>query len=168
MDPIRIFYSWQSDREADVCGRFIQLALKSAIEALQPGFPAVSESILRIIRECDVFVGDGSFVGETDAGKRLPNPNVMTEFGYARHVLDDQQIMLVMNTSFGPERDLPFDLAYLRHPLAYHLAEGAPDSERRTKRTAFGKKITGPLEASIKVVVARRARQSVAAAVLAA
>ena len=182
-EPIRIFYSWQSDREANVCGRFIQLALKSAIEALQPGFPAelildsdtagvagtppVSETILRKIRECDVFVGDVSFVGETAAGKRLPNPNVMTEFGYARHVLDDQQIMLVMNTAFGPERDLPLDLAYLRHPLAYQLAEGAPDSERRTKRSAFGKKITGPLEASIKVVIARRARQSVPADVLA-
>lgn len=183
MDPIRIFYSWQSDREADVCGRFIQLALKNAIETLQPHFatelildsdtagvagtPPVSETILRKIRECDVFVGDVSFIGKTENGKSLPNPNVMTEFGYARHALDDEQIVLVMNTAFGPERDLPFDLAHLRHPLAYSLPEGAPDAERRAKRAAFAQKITGALEASINVIVARRATDTIASDVLA-
>ena len=40
MDPVRIFYSWQSDREQHVCGRFIALALQAALEALQPRFEA--------------------------------------------------------------------------------------------------------------------------------
>lgn len=66
MDPVRIFYSWQSDRDRDVCGRFINIALEAAIEALQPKFvehllldsdtagvagtPPVSETILAKIR----------------------------------------------------------------------------------------------------------------------
>ena len=174
VDPIRIFYSWQSDRERDVCGRFIALALASAIKALQPhytadllldsdtagvaGTPPVSETILNKIRCCDLFIGDVSFVGETHNGKKLlPNPNVMTEFGYARHALDDQQIILVMNTAFGREQNLPFDLAHLRHPVSYELEEGARDGLRRQARAAFATKIAPILEASIKVVLARRA-----------
>ncbi|CAN5500142.1 hypothetical protein BH10PSE12_BH10PSE12_08240 [soil metagenome] len=184
MDPVRIFYSWQSDRDAHVCGRFIALALKVALEALQSNFsaelqldsdtagvagtPPVSETILGKIRACDLFIGDVSFVGATADGKKLlPNPNVMTEFGYARSVLDDQQIILVMNTVFGPERDLPFDLAYLRHPVAYRLEEAAADGARRQARTAFAVKLAPYLEASIKVVLARRAVQVVDKDVLA-
>jgi hypothetical protein len=172
MDPIRIFYSWQSDRDRDVCGRFVGIALQAALDTLQPsvepplvldsdtagvaGTPPVSETILAKIRGCDLFVGDVSFVGETPRGKLLPNPNVMTEFGYARSVLDDQQIILVMNTAFGPERDLPFDLAHLRHPLAYSLEDGAADGVRRQLRAAFAERLAPSLAASINVVLARR------------
>jgi hypothetical protein len=184
VDPVRVFYSWQSDRDAHVCGRFIALALTAALEALQPQFaaellldsdtagvagtPPVSETILGKIRECDLFVGDVSFVGATAHGtKLLPNPNVMTEFGYARSVLDDQQIVLVMNTAFGPERDLPFDLAHLRHPVAYRLEDGATNGVRRQARTAFAAKLEPYLEASIRVVLARRAVEVVEKDVLA-
>ena len=176
MKPVVIFYSWQSDRESDVCSRFVRLALESAVEVLQPAFehplvidsdtagvagtPPVSETILRKIRTCDIFVGDVSFVGATPSGKLLPNPNVMTEFGYARSVLDDQQLLLVMNTAFGPQRDLPFDLAHLRHPLAYALAEGASDGERRSVRAAFAHKLVGPLGASIRFAAASRAAEA--------
>lgn len=108
-----------------------------------------------------------SFVGATPKGKRLPNPNVMTEFGYARSMLDDQQIVLVMNTAFGPERDLPFDLAHLRHPAAYALQEGAADAERRRARTAFAQKIAPFLQASIRFVLERRAKATVSPDVIA-
>jgi hypothetical protein len=176
MDPIRIFYSWQSDRDRDVCSRFIQLALQAALDTIQPGFqpplildsdtmgvagtPPVSETILRKIRECDIFIGDVSFVGMTPGGKLLPNPNVMTEFGYARSVLEDGQILLVMNTGFGAERDLPFDLAHLRHPLAYALPEGAPDGERRRRRVAFADKLKTPIEASLRFVLSQRSSKT--------
>lgn len=178
VDPIRIFYSWQSDRERNACGRFIALALASAIEALQPhytgellldsdtagvaGTPPVSETILGKIRDCDIFIGDVSFVGATSDGKKLlPNPNVMIEFGYARHALDDQQIILVMNTAFGSERNLPFDLAHLRYPVSYSLEEGVSDGQRRQVRTTFASKIVPFLQASIEVVLARRTSQVV-------
>jgi hypothetical protein len=184
METVRIFYSWQSDREPDVSSRFIAIALRSAIEALQPKFsvqlqldsdtsgvagtPPVSETILGKIRDCDLFIGDVSFVGSTANGsKLLPNPNVMTEFGYARHVLDDQQIILVMNAAFGPASALPFDLAHLRHPISYVLEEGSKPATRRQTREAFAGKIAPYLEASIRFALSRRNERPIDAASLA-
>lgn len=165
MTPIRIFYAWQSDRGSDCCSNFVRKALKAAIGDLASnygeelildsdtaglaGSPRVTENILKKIRECDVFLGDVSFIAQTDAGKHLPNPNVMIELGFARAVLDEQQIMLVMNEAFGGPKELPFDLAHLRHPLGWTLAEGAPTSERRAVRTKFAAKLKAYLAASI-------------------
>lgn len=175
MEPLRIFYSWQSDRDRNVCGRFIELALEAAIERLSnrldveavldsatkgvAGTPPVSETILRKISECDIFIGDVSFVAETAHGKRIPNPNVMVEFGYARSLIEDERIMLVMNEAFGSAKELPFDLAHLRHPTRYTLCEAAPDGERRQSRDAFSEKIEPHLEASIRVALKRRQSQ---------
>lgn len=174
MRPIHLFYSWQSDRDRKICANFIKLALEMAIERLKsvheieivldsdtagvPGTPPVSETILEKIRNCDIFVGDVTFVGETPNGKRLPNPNVMTEFGFARALLGDQQIVLVMNTAFGPEPDLPFDLAHLRHPTAYELHDGTGDGARRSLRAAFAEKLGPRLEAVARKVLASRDR----------
>lgn len=178
MEPVRIFYSWQSDRDRSVCGRFIALALEEAVDALRQkvraeleidsdtsgvaGTPPVSETILGKIRSCDIFIGDVSFVGSTQTGKLLPNPNVMTEFGYARGTLDDQQILLVMNKAFGPPEALPFDLAHLRHPLSYTLAEGAADGVRRQARAAFAQKLATALGASVDVALKRRGARDTA------
>ncbi|SDK33404.1 hypothetical protein SAMN05428983_4621 [Agrobacterium fabrum] len=173
MRPIHLFYSWQSDRDGKICGNFIRIALEAAIQALKdehaieirldsdtadvPGTPPVSETILRKIRECEIFVGDVTFVGQTANGKQLPNPNVMIEFGYARGVLTDQQILSAMNTAFGPAEDLPFDLAHLRHPTSYSLEEGVSDRTRRERRSAFAKKLVPRLKAMAEKVLEVRA-----------
>ncbi|MGV1894787.1 hypothetical protein GOZ84_17530 [Agrobacterium vitis] len=173
MRPIRLFYSWQSDRDSDVCRGFVRIALEDAIAALRvahgieihidsdtagvPGTPNVSETILKKIRECEIFVGDVTFVGKTEADKQIPNPNVLIEFGYARGVLSDAQILSVMNTAFGQPHDLPFDLAYLRHPISYALPEAAPKSTRRNARAAFAKRLEHPLKAIAERVLQGRA-----------
>ncbi|NSZ75042.1 hypothetical protein G6L74_14925 [Agrobacterium tumefaciens] len=41
-----------------------------------PGTPNISETILNKIRECEIFVGDVTFVAKTEGGKQIPNPNV--------------------------------------------------------------------------------------------
>ncbi|NKK01226.1 hypothetical protein GFL63_20960 [Rhizobium leguminosarum bv. viciae] len=173
MRPIHLFYSWQSDRDSDVCRSFVRIALEEAIAALKvahgieihldsdtagvPGTPNVSETILNKIRECEIFVGDVTFVAKTEGGKQIPNPNVLIEFGYARGVLSDAQILSVMNTAFGQPNDLPFDLAYLRHPTSYSMPEGAPKSVRRTERAAFAKRLVLPLKAIANRVLLVRA-----------
>lgn len=173
MRPIHLFYSWQSDRDRKVCGRFIRLAIEAAIESLEaqhsiairldsdtadvPGTPPVSETILAKIRECEIFVGDVTFVGKAENGKLLPNPNVMIEFGYARGVLTDHQILSVMNTAYGSPKELPFDLAHLRHPTAYSVDETASDDERRRSRALFTEKLVPRLKAIAEAVLARRA-----------
>ncbi|MBW6424331.1 hypothetical protein KX729_23025 [Rhizobium sp. XQZ8] len=173
MRPIHLFYSWQSDRERKVCGTFIRLALEAAIKMLSedhgievhldsdtadvPGTPPVSETILGKIRDCEIFVGDVTFVATTQNGKQVPNPNVMIEFGYARGVLTDGQILSVMNTAFGSPKDLPFDLAHLRHPTGYSLDDAASDDVRRRTRTAFAEKLVHRLKVMAEHVLQRRA-----------
>lgn len=173
MRPIHLFYSWQSDRDRKVCGRFIRLAIESAIERIEaehsiairldsdtanvPGTPPVSETILAKIRECEIFVGDVTFVGKAANGKLLPNPNVMIEFGYARGVLTDHQILSVMNTVYGSPKELPFDLAHLRHPTAYAVDETASDDDRRRSRALFAERLVPRLKAMAETVLARRA-----------
>lgn len=173
MQPIHLFYSWQSDRGSKVCRNFIRHALEAAVANLKdshgleiyidsdtsgvPGTPHVSDTILGKIRECDVFVGDVSFVGSTSNGKKVPNPNVMIEFGYARGVLTDRQILLLMNTAFGPAQELPFDLAHLRHPTQYSVQEDASDGVRRGQRAKLAETLTSHLKATVDDVLATRA-----------
>jgi len=155
-DPVRnlkIFYSWQSDRELKSCKDFIRIAANTAaakvgerlgvgilIEADTegvPGQPAINATILRKIDECDFFLADMTFVASTDSGKMLPNPNVMGEYGYALKSKGLDRILLAMNTVFGPPEMLPFDLRHLRHPAQYKLEEGALDGVRRKARAEF-------------------------------
>ncbi|WVT78024.1 hypothetical protein QM996_31355 (plasmid) [Sinorhizobium chiapasense] len=173
MQPIHLFYSWQSDRGSKVCRNFIRHALEAAIANLKgahgieiyldsdtsgvPGTPHVSDTILRKIRECDIFLGDVTFVGSTSNGKKMPNPNVMIEFGYARGVLTDRQILLLMNAAFGPAQELPFDLAHLRHPTQYSVQEDASDGVRRGQRTKLAEILTHHLKAIVDDVLATRA-----------
>lgn len=65
------------------------------------GSPLIAETILGKIRDAAVFVADVTPIATSTAGKRVPNPNVMIELGYAMVVLDDQQIVLVMNGAEG-------------------------------------------------------------------
>jgi hypothetical protein len=60
----------------------VQLKIDADTEGLA-GTPPVTEAILKKIPACDIFIPDVTFVARTDRGKRVPNPNVMTEYGYA-------------------------------------------------------------------------------------
>ncbi|MBW9113418.1 hypothetical protein JNB88_07120 [Rhizobium cauense] len=183
MKPIHLFYSWQSDRDSKVCRNFVRHALETAIENLKnsygiemyldsdtadvPGTPHVSETILRKIRECDIFVADVTFVGSTSNGKQLPNPNVMIEFGYARAILPDRQILLSMNTAFGQPGDLPFDLSHLRHPTQYAVPEEMSDTQRRDQRAKLSVTLTSHLKAIAGEVLSVRASQKPSADIIA-
>jgi hypothetical protein len=161
MSKFRMFYSWQSDRPSELCRRFVDTALRSAAQMVgeaigteiqidsdtqnEPGTPPITETILRKIRECDGFVADMTFVGETIGGKLVPNPNVMGEYGYALSQKGTRRILLVMNTAFGPPEGLPFDLAHLRHPVAFEASPGMADGARRAAREAFGRRLVEPL-----------------------
>lgn len=145
-----IFYSWQSDLPNATNRGLIQQALEDAIKALQvdgsvkvepvldrdtqgqSGSPNIAETIFRKIDDAAVFVGDVSIIGS--AGKRrrkTPNPNVLVELGYALKTLGDERVIVVVNTAFGKEELLPFDLR-MRRALSYHMpVEGQRGEERR-------------------------------------
>lgn len=147
--PATIFYSWQSDSDKSVNRNFIEDALKKAIRQLNrnedvlsamrdedsvefdkdtqgvPGSPPIVETILEKISNAAVFVPDLTFVGTSSAGRALPNPNVLIEYGWALNALGHRRIVSVMNTAFGEPtaETMPFDMRHLRHPITYHLSE---------------------------------------------
>jgi hypothetical protein len=80
-----------------------------------------------------------SFMAETTAGKLVPNPNVMGEYGFALRSKTVQRILLAMNTAFGPPDGLPFDLRHMHHPAQYALfrrvaGRGSPGSSQTLYR----------------------------------
>ena len=153
MKTFTIFYSWQSDRDRKCCKDFIRKAADAAASRVGQrlgvqvsidadtegvaGTPAISETILRKISECDLFLADMTFVAKTGGEKLVPNPNVMGEYGYALKAKGLDRILLAMNTAFGPSDQLPFDLRHLRHPAQYALNEDAADGFRRKRREEF-------------------------------
>lgn len=95
------------------------------------GSPRIADKILEKIRAAAVFVADITPIVTTKSGKRVPNPNVMIELGYALKVMDVERIVLVGNQSFGAGLSyLPFDLKHWRAPIFYKLNEDSGDEQR--------------------------------------
>lgn len=101
------------------------------------GWVEITNTILRKIASCAVFVGDVTPVARTaDSGKDVPNPNVMAELGYALRAIGDDRIVLVANTAFGatsPEK-LPFNMRHRSAPASYKLRKGAADEDIATAK----------------------------------
>ena len=168
MRKITVFYAWQSDTSPRFNRHLIRIALEMAAKSISadpkanvqvhidsdtqgvPGQPPVTETILAKIRNCDIFAPDFTFVGKTRARKLLPNPNVLTEYGYAFHAKGHAAMMPVMNTIHGPPEKLPFDMAHLRHPIQYSAKAEAANAERRAAR----KGLAETFEAALRVMIA--------------
>jgi hypothetical protein len=113
-----------------------------------PGSPDLAQTIFRKIEEAAVFVADVTLVGETKmadgkrgAAKKLINPNVAIEYGYALSAITDERILLVQNRNFGEREDLPFDLKHKAGPIQFTLAPEASaaqiDAERARLKGAL-------------------------------
>lgn len=95
------------------------------------GSPRVADTILRKIEEAAVFVADVTPIDKSLAGKKLPNPNVMIELGYALKVMGLERIVLVMNQAEGAALShLPFDLRHWRAPVTYKLKRDETEERR--------------------------------------
>jgi hypothetical protein len=155
MKEFVVFYAWQSDRLERLNRHLIRFALNLAAKSISDdravdirvridadtedvlGHVPVTDTTLKKIAVCDAFVPDLTFVAVTEAGKLVPNPNVMLEYGYAFRAKSHSVMIPVMNTAYGPAEELPFDMAHLRHPLQYHLPATATNAERRLARKAL-------------------------------
>ena len=119
-----IFYSWQSDLPNKTNRGFIEEALEKAVKSIRsdntievelvidrdtkdiPGSPDISKTILEKIERAKIVVGDVSIINQ-GAKRPTPNPNVVYELGYARRALREDHIIMVMNTGYGAQPDLP-------------------------------------------------------------
>lgn len=167
MRMITVFYAWQSDTPEKFNRHLIRIALEEAAKRITqdltleaevridsdtegvPGMPPVTDTILNKISACDIFVPDVSFVARTDAGKLIPNPNVMAEFGYALRAKTHAAMVPVMNTVFGPPEKLPFDMGHFRYPIQYCVEPTVTDAERREIRRALSTRIEKVLRGQI-------------------
>jgi hypothetical protein len=154
---MKIFWSWQSDHPGAVSRHVVREALELAVTSLNqdlaieeperevsldhdrkgvPGSPDLASIILEKIRTSDVFVADVTPVGATpnDPPKKLMNPNVAIELGYALHTITDRRLIMVMNTAFGSRRDLPFDLQHKAGPIFYELPADAAKEQIKEAR----------------------------------
>ena len=154
-----VFYSWQSDLQNTLNRGLIRKALDDAIRAINAdldveeairvdqdtegvsGSPPITETILRKIEKCSVFLPDVSFVCGTDETRKSPNPNVMIEYGYALKVCGDERIIPVFNTAFGDWEKLPFDMRHKRRPILYDASDDLSADDRRSVRSELAKKL---------------------------
>jgi hypothetical protein len=141
---MKIFYSWQDDLERKRNRWFIKGALEKVVRQLNaelsieqpdrqvtldhdtkgvPGTPDLASTIFDKIAESTVFVADVSFIAErVENNRKLCNPNVLIELGYAFSTLGSDRVVCVMNITYGKPDDLPFDLRHKRHPVQYSFA----------------------------------------------
>lgn len=140
---MKIFWSWQSDIDGNISRHFIKECLKNAVDQLNEettfdsrmeidhdtkdvlGSPSITETIFNKIKNCTVFVGDLTPIASTNKNKKVMNPNVAIEIGYALGLLGDNKVITIMNESFGSLDDLPFNLRHKRGPVIYSLTEKA-------------------------------------------
>ena len=143
-----VFYAWQADYPSGTNRGFIRKALDQAVKRLNEdgyeievdegtagvaGMPDITNEILKKIDQCSVFVADVTLVGtvdKSDSTKRLSNPSVMYELGYARKAHDENRLVALVNTAFGRVEDLPFDIKRARvSPYTRHKPKAADDTE---------------------------------------
>lgn len=153
-----VFYAWQSDSTAKVNRNFIESALETSIKEVEKsgvvdssprldkdtkdvsGIPDIANTILQKIQSADAFLADLTYVGGVfeESGKPtgdvIPNPNVMIELGYALAELVWERIVTVINTHYGSQEKLPFDLRNRRWPIDYDLAPDAQEDARKQQK----------------------------------
>lgn len=139
----KIFFSWQSDTDPGTSLTLVKKALLLAVERLnldleldeatrnQPGSSILFETIREKIASCAIFVPDLTFIGRSEhKGKRLPNPNVLVEYGCALASLPAECIVPIMNLHFGDIEQLPFDLRHRAIKISYDLSPRSTETER--------------------------------------
>ncbi len=151
---LKVFYAWQSDLPAKFNRTAVKKCLRVASGELEaqlstetqqieilideatrdcPGSPNIPASILEKIQSADIFVADVSIINsELSDGKKMPNPNVVFELGYAVANLGWERVILLINEAHGKIELLPFD--FDRHRATpFTLAEGKGTPKELTK-----------------------------------
>ncbi|HEX9058820.1 MAG TPA: hypothetical protein VF941_01430, partial [Clostridia bacterium] len=127
-----IFYSWQSDLPNKDNRSFIEECIKRAMEMNADdinagaifaydsdtkgasGFPDIADIIFNKIAKSDIFICDISIINSDYDGRKMPNPNVLVELGYAAKTIGWEKIICFFNIKYGCLDDIPFDINHRR------------------------------------------------------
>ena len=166
--PFTLFYAWQSDTPTGSGRNFVENAASKALKGVHasgvldqrprldkdtkdvPGMPDIANTILDKIRVSSVILADLTFIGKAalppeSKEKLLPNPNVLLELGYAIAYLGWERVICVMNTHYGDNKELPFDLRHRRWPLSFDLPPDADQETRKAIKQQLIKDIEGAI-----------------------
>jgi hypothetical protein len=167
-----VFWSWQNDLTPKTNRSFLREAIAIAVDRVSaeldvedverleldhdtkasPGMTDISQTILTKIANASVMIADVTPIGETSAGKALPNPNVMVELGYGLHSLGFERIIAILNTASGyGVEDLPFDIRH-RRILTYELSHTATKDQFKAVRESLVKQLASAIQLNIRVV----------------
>jgi len=149
--PFRVFYSWQSDLPNNRNRGCLKDALEKASKEFKKktgvemivdeatrdttGAVHIAGTILDKIKEADYFVADMSAVAANDK-RKLPNPNVCIELGYAVAELGWERTGLAVNLAYGAIADLPFDIEK-RRARGYTSGNSSSDEDRQNAKKAL-------------------------------
>ena len=148
---VKIFYSWQSDFEKKYNRNFIENCIEKAVKELKSemnvfvewnvdrdtkgefGTIDIVQTIFKKIDETQIFIGDITLIN-SNSERRTPNPNVLTELGYAAAKIGWKNIITVFNESCGAIESLPFDLKF-RRPVIYKYDKNTiPEDATKLKK----------------------------------
>jgi hypothetical protein len=104
------------------------------------GMCDIPKEILSKIRKCDIFLADLTLVGKTDAGKKLPNSNVVFELGYAAKKLGFTPLVGVVNEEFGEIEGQVFDIKR-RACLKYNTSKATRQAQLDKTAAMLSKKL---------------------------
>jgi hypothetical protein len=180
-----VFFSWQGDTDSRVSRNLVEDALERAIKSLKadaevdpadrelevdrdrkgvPGQPPLMETIFAKIDATTAFVSDLTHVATRDDGRRMPNPNVLMEHGWALKAVTWRAMISVMNTAFGHPRThpLPFDLQHFAQPILFECPADADTETKAAVRDALAKSLGLALREILKDQDLKAARRPVA------
>ena len=180
-----VFFSWQGDTASRVSRNLIEDALERALKALKaeaeldpadrelavdrdrkgvPGQPPLMETIFAKIDAATAFVSDLTHVATRDDGRRMPNPNVLMEHGWALKAVTWRAMISVMNTAFGHPQDhpLPFDLQHFARPILFACPADATAESRTAVRDALAKRLQSALRDILKDQTLKASRRATA------
>jgi hypothetical protein len=118
-----VFFSWQSSccsNNREEIAEMINEAIRRSdcpkyteIEGrpLKAGASQIAADIYQEIDKCEVFICDLS-LQKLSKKRRIPNPNVLIELGYAIKAKGWESIVILMNGRSGKPELLPFDMRY--------------------------------------------------------
>ena len=179
--PHHIFFSWQSDTRTLTGRNLVERALQRAIAAIAadadidpadrelavdrdsvdvPGSPPLVETIFGKVDRAAAFLSDLTYVATRADGRRMPNPNVLLEHGWALKSLSWRRVFSVMNIAHGHPDDhpLPFDLQHFKRPIFYDCPDDADDETRRAARDGLARQFAAALRAILDDEVLRAER----------
>jgi hypothetical protein len=142
---INVFYAWQSDLPENKTIKDvlyfnheenIELNIVTSDDVI--GTNDIAQSIFDMIKGADIFIADLTIIGKI-ADRKVSNPNVLVEWGYARGVLGLGKMISIFNEKCGSKvEDLSFDIKTKR-TITFN-------SDKKTWRKELKKKLLGEIK----------------------